>query len=73
MKNGVTGFLVAERDHAGLAKLLLGAVADSALLSQVAAAASKTVADEFSLNSQVRKLEDYYQEAMEEAWLGPEA
>lgn len=72
VQHGTNGFLVPERDHAGLAKALLNATAEPLLLSQVAAAASRTVAEEFSLNAQVRRLEDYYQEAMEEAWLGAE-
>lgn len=72
VKDGVNGFLVPERDHARLGKLLIDAVANTTLLSQFGATASKTISEEFSLNSQVRKLEEYYQEAMEEAWLGAE-
>lgn len=72
VENHVSGILVAEQDHAALAKALLDLAADPARLGAMGAAAAKSVAENFSLAAQARKLEDYYQEAMEEAWLGPE-
>lgn len=73
VENGVSGVLVAEKDHTALGKALVEAAADPARLTAISAAASKAVADGFSLNAQTRQLEECYQEAMEEAWLGPEA
>ena len=72
VENGVSGVLVAEKDDAALAQALLTAAADPSRLTAMSEAAAKSVAANFSLNVQTRKLEDYYQEAMEEAWLGPE-
>ena len=72
VEDGVNGFLVAEKDHAALAQALLDAAEKPERLHAVATAAAKTVAEEFSLNAQTRKLEDYYQEAMEEAWISAE-
>ena len=71
--HGVSGWLVAEGDHAALGQALVELAANPARLSEIAGAASKAVSENFALNTQARKLEDYYQEAMEEAWLGPEA
>ena len=72
VENGVNGVLVAEKDHEALGQALLTAVQNPARLDELGRNASKTVTEEFSLNSQTRKLEEYYQEAMEEAWLGAE-
>ena len=73
VENGVSGVLVAEKDDAALARALLSAVANPDQLNAMSEAAAKAVADNFSLNAQARKLEDYYQEAMEEAWISAEA
>lgn len=67
--NGVSGFLVSERAHEALAAILLKVAVDPSLLNKVSVAASRTVEEDFSLNVQARKLEEYYQEAMEEAWI----
>ena len=72
VENGVSGVLVAEKDAAALAQAMLDAAADPSGLTTMSEAAAKSVADNFSLNAQTRKLEDYYQEAMEEAWISAE-
>lgn len=72
VEDGVSGVLVAERDHTALGAALVAAAANPARLVAMAEAAHKVVIEGFSLNSQARKLEDYYQEAMEESWLGAE-
>ena len=72
VENGVSGVLVAEKDAAALSQALLDAAADPTRLTALSEAAAKSVVDNFSLNVQTRKLEDYYQEAMEEAWISAE-
>ena len=72
VEDGVSGVLVAEKDSTALADALLKAASDPQRLTAMSAAAAKSVADGFSLNAQARKLEDYYQEAMEEAWISAE-
>ncbi len=71
--HGVNGILVPEGDHGALGRALLDLASDPVRLTAMAAAASKTVAEEFDLATQVRKLEGYYQEAIEEAWISPVA
>ncbi len=69
VEHGVSGCLVAEGDHAALGQALIELAADPARLTLMAEAAAKSVAENFALNTQARKLEDFYQEAMEEAWI----
>ncbi len=69
IEHGVSGWLVAEGDHAALGKALVDLAADPGRLTSVAEHAAKSVSENFALNTQARKLEDYYQEAMEEAWI----
>ncbi|MBA2585574.1 MAG: glycosyltransferase [Chthoniobacterales bacterium] len=59
-----TGFLVAERDAPSLGRELLTAVLNPARLSQIARAGSAAVTEKFEQRSQVRKLEEYYAEAI---------
>ncbi len=73
IEHGVTGYLVAEGDHAALGQALVDLATDPARLSAMAMAAAKSVAENFALNAQARKLEDYYQEAMEEAWISADS
>ena len=73
IEHGVNGWLVAEGDHAALGQALVDLAADPARLSALADAAAKSVAENFALSTQTRKLEDYYQEAMEEAWISSDA
>lgn len=72
IENGVGGVLVAEGDHAALGRAMVDLAAEPDRLTAMTEHATKSVADNFALNAQVRKLEEYYQEAMEEAWLGDE-
>ena len=73
VEHGVSGWLVAEGDHAALGRAMLDLTADPARLGAMGAAASKSVAENFELHAQVKKLEGYYQEAIEEAWISPVA
>lgn len=73
VEHGVSGWLVAEGDHAALGQALVDLAADPLRLTAMADAAAKSVAENFALNTQVRQLEDYYQEAMEEAWISADA
>ncbi len=73
IEHGVSGWLVPESDHAALGQALVDLAADPARLTSMADAAAKVVAENFALNVQTRKLEDYYQEAMEEAWISADA
>src|SRR5438067_5363860 len=53
--NGVSGMLVPERDHKALARALLEAVQDRALLARVAKAGADVVAQKFEQRAQVRR------------------
>jgi colanic acid/amylovoran biosynthesis glycosyltransferase len=64
IENDVSGMLVPERDHEALARVLLSAVQDRALLARLAQAGSDAVAKKFEQRSQVRRLEDIYLETM---------
>ena len=65
IEHGTTGWLVAEGDHAALGEALCQFAADPARLEAMGRAASQAVEESFSLAVQGRKLEEYYQEAME--------
>ena len=71
--HNINGWLVPEGDHAALAQGLLDLAADPVRLAAMGEAASKSVAENFDLSTQVQKLESYYQEAIEEAWISPVA
>ncbi len=73
IEHGVSGWLVPEGDHAALGQAMVELAADPARLDAMGAAAAKSVAENFDLPTQVRKLEGYYQEAIEEAWISPMA
>ena len=60
IEHGVSGVLVAERDHDALARALLGAVQDRQLLSRLARNGAAAVAQKFEQRAQVRKLEEIY-------------
>jgi glycosyltransferase involved in cell wall biosynthesis len=64
IENGVSGVLVDERDADALAHALCAAAGDGARLSAIAKAGSDAVAEKFEQRAQVRKLEDFYFEAM---------
>ncbi len=65
IENGVSGLLVAERDHEALARVLLDASRDQHLLSRFARAGADAVAQKFDQRNQVRRLEEIYLEMME--------
>jgi colanic acid/amylovoran biosynthesis glycosyltransferase len=60
IENGVSGVLVAERDHEELACALLDAVRDRDFLLQLASNGAEVVRKKFDLNEQARRLEDVY-------------
>jgi colanic acid/amylovoran biosynthesis glycosyltransferase len=64
IENGVSGVLVPEGDQAALSRALLGAVARPDVLTKLAERGAAVVAEKFEQNAQVRKLENYYFEAM---------
>ncbi len=71
--HGVNGWLVPEGDHAALGQAMTDLAANPDRLTAMGEAAAKSVAENFDLRAQVRKLENYYQEAIEEAWISPVA
>ncbi len=73
VEHGVNGWLVPEGDHTALGQALIAHAADPGRLAAMGEAASKSVTENFELRTQVRKLEGYYQEAIEEAWISPVA
>jgi colanic acid/amylovoran biosynthesis glycosyltransferase len=64
--DGVNGLLVPERDEEGLALSLLGMVEDPARWRAMGAAASETIANEFTQPRQIEALESAYFEAIEQ-------
>jgi len=60
IENGVSGELVAERDHEKLATALLDAVKNPVFLSRIARNGAQVIRKNFDLNSQARRLEDIY-------------
>jgi len=61
--NGVSGFLVAERDHDGLAAGMFELASTPSRYAQVAQAAAKSVAERFEQSRQIAVLESCYSEA----------
>ena len=64
IESGVSGVLVAERDHQGLATALLDWTSRSEALARVAKAGASAVAAKFEQRAQARALEDFYFEAL---------
>ena len=64
IENGVSGALVAERDDGALAAELIRYAKDPPKLSILASNGAQAVAQKFEQQAQVRKLEDYYFEAI---------
>ena len=64
VEDGVSGLLVAERDHAALSAAMLALARDPARLTSMSAAARARVTAEFDLNAQTRVLEGCYQDAI---------
>lgn len=64
IEDGKTGFLVAERDVEALASRLWQLAADPQLRIDMAAAAREKMVREYSLGETVRRLEEFYDEAI---------
>lgn len=64
VENGVSGLLVPERDHEGLAAAMLKLAADPGAYEKMSAAAGARVASVFDLRAQVTALEEIYAEAL---------
>jgi colanic acid/amylovoran biosynthesis glycosyltransferase len=64
VENHISGWLVAERDHAALAQALLALARDPARYAQMSAAAAARVSTAFDLKAQARLLESSYTEAI---------
>ena len=62
--SGVSGLLVAERDHAALAEALLDWTSRPEALTRLAQAGADAVAAKFEQGAQARALEDFYLEAL---------
>ena len=62
--DGVSGILVAERDHGSLARAMLALAADPDRYAPMSAAASASVRRQFDLAVQAQRLEDFYSEAI---------
>ena len=65
VSDGVTGFLVDERDDEGLASALLRLAGDPAMWARMGAAAAQSVQEDFSQVRAIEKLEGFYDEAKE--------
>ena len=60
IENGVSGVLVAESDHEGLARALLNAAQDPGSSSRIARCGADAVRQKFDLSNQVQCLENVY-------------
>ncbi len=65
VENRVSGILVAERDPEALAAELIAATAQPEMLTALARGGADGVREKFEQREQVRRLEDYYFEAMQ--------
>ena len=68
VENGVSGVLVAERDHAALAGAMSRLAREPALFNAMSGAARARVSEQFDLDAQTRILERHYDEA-HERWM----
>ena len=60
VENGVSGVLVTEGDHKGLARALLDGTRDPGFLSRISHSGAESVRKNFDLASQARRLEEIY-------------
>ena len=67
VEHGVSGWLVSEGDHEGLGRALVDLARAPDRLAAMGHAASRSVAENFELHAQARKLEDCYFEALASA------
>jgi colanic acid/amylovoran biosynthesis glycosyltransferase len=66
VEDGVSGILVEEGDHKALANAMLALASDEGKYQRMSEAARLAVADKFDLRAQVKVLESYYEEVLEE-------
>src|SRR6476646_7928682 len=64
IEDGVSGVLVAERDHEALSQALFDWTSRPEALTDLAQAGADAVADKFEQGAQARALEDFYFEAL---------
>lgn len=64
VEDGVSGLLVAERDHAALAESMIALARAPERFAAMSTAAHLRVMTQFELSAQTRRLEDYYREAI---------
>lgn len=64
IESGLSGMLVEERDHSGLAEVLLDWTSRPEALTRMAQAGADAVAAKFEQQAQARALEDFYFEAL---------
>ena len=64
IESGRNGILVAEKDHEALAAKLFALTSAPQHLSEIAREGAMAIADKFEQHAQIRKLEDYYFEAL---------
>lgn len=64
VENGVSGLLVAERDHDALFSAMESVTASPAVYAAMSSAAAKSVGEKFDLRQTVATLEIYYDEAL---------
>ena len=63
VEHGVSGLLVAERDHAALAAQMLTLTGDAPRYAAMSTAAAQRVGERFEIGAQTRALEGFYTEA----------
>jgi len=63
VEHGVSGLLVAERDHAALATQMLALAGDAPRYAAMSTAAAQRVGERFEIGAQTRALEGFYTEA----------
>ncbi len=67
VESGVSGILVDEKDHKALAEAMLSLANHEGHYEKMSEAARHAVAEKFDLRAQVRVLENYYEEVLEES------
>ena len=73
VESGISGWLVDEGDFEGLGRALAELAGQPDRLAAMGEAGSKVVAERFEVNAQAQKLQEYYTEAIEEAWMSEPA
>ena len=66
VRDGVSGVLVDERDHKALAEAMLSLASHEGNYKKMSEAAHQAAAEKFDLGTQVKVLESYYEEVLED-------